>query len=122
MLDIKYIRDNAASLKKAIADKQLNPKIVDEVLRVDGDRRQLIGTVEELRQQINAHAAKLKSGKPSESDIDIGRKLKAKLQDIEPQLNKIEDTYIDFMYRIPNPAFPDVPVGKDESENVVIKT
>ena len=65
MLDIKFIRDHADSLKKAIADKQLNPKIVDEVLRVDEDRRQLIGGVEELRQQINAHAAGLKGGQPS---------------------------------------------------------
>ena len=121
MLDIKYIRDNADSLKKAIAAKQLNPKIVDEVLRVDEERRQLIGAVEELRQQINEHAAKLKGGKPSDEDIDIGRKLKAKLQDVEPQLNKIEEMFFDFMYRIPNPAFSDVPVGRDESENVVVK-
>ena len=87
MLDIKYIRDNAASLKKAIADKQLNPKIVDEVIRVDDQRRDLMGQVQDLRAKINEHAAKLKSGKPSDSDIAIGRDLKEKLKDIEPQLN-----------------------------------
>ena len=36
MLDIKYIRDNADSLKKAITAKQLNPKIVDEVILEKG--------------------------------------------------------------------------------------
>ena len=121
MLDIKYIRDNAASLKKAIADKQLNPKIVDEVIRVDDQRRDLMGQVQDLRAKINEHAAKLKSGKPSDSDIAIGRDLKEKLKDIEPQLNQVEKAYQDLMYQVPNPAAADVPLGKDESGNKKVK-
>lgn len=121
MLDIKFIRDNAASLKKAIADKQLNPKIVDEVIRVDEDRRKLIAAVEELRQQINAHAAGLKSGQPSAQAIAKGRELKEKLKDSQPQLAQVEKAYLDLMYQVPNPAAQDVPFGQDETGNQEVK-
>ena len=121
MLDIKFIRDHADSLKKAIADKQLNPKIVDEVLRVDEDRRQLIGGVEELRQQINAHAAGLKGGQPSAEAVAKGRQLKEKLKDIDPQLAQVEKAYLDLMYQVPNPAAEDVPFGRDDTGNTEVK-
>ncbi len=121
MLDIKFIRENADTLKKAIADKQLNPKIVDEVLRVDEERRKLIVEVEAVRKEINDHAEKLKGGKPSEADKQKGRELKKKREDIEPRLNQIEKTFLDLMYQVPNPAAKDVPFGKDDTGNVEIK-
>lgn len=121
MLDIKYIRENADSLKKAIEAKQLNPKIVDEVIRVDEDRRRLIGDVEELRKQINDHAAGLKGGKPSDEAITKGRELKEKLKNIEPQLTQVEKTFDDLMFQVPNPAAADVPFGKDDTGNVEVK-
>ncbi len=121
MLDIKYIRENADTLKKAVADKQLNPKIVDEVLRVDEERRELIGQVEDLRKQINDHAAKLKGGKPTAQEIATGKDLKEKLKDIEPQLNQLEKAFQDLMFQVPNPPASDVPFGKDDSGNVEVK-
>lgn len=121
MLDIKYIRDNADTLKKAIEAKQLNPKIVDEVIRVDDQRRSLMGQVQDLRAKINEHASKLKAGKPSDSDIAIGKDLKGKLKDLDPQLAKVEKTYQDLMYQVPNPAAKDVPFGKDDTGNIEVK-
>ena len=81
MLDIKYIRDNADTLKKAIEAKQFNPDIVGEVIRVDTERRDLMEQVQKRRAEINEHAAKLKGGKPSDADIAIGRDLKEKLKE-----------------------------------------
>jgi seryl-tRNA synthetase len=121
MLDIKYIRENADTLKKAVADKQLNPKIIDEVLRVDGERRALMEQVQALRAQMNDHAAKLKGGQPSDDDIAVGRDLKEKLKDVEPQLNQLEKAFGDLMYQVPNPAASDVPFGKDDTDNVEVK-
>lgn len=120
MLDIAYIRDNAATLKKGIADKQLNPNIVDEVLRVDGERRGLIQQVEKLRAEANKHAAAIK-GKPTAEQIEKGRAFKQQLQDLEPQLKQVEKTFLDLMYQVPNPAAADTPIGKDETGNVEVK-
>ena len=62
MLDIKFIRDNANDLKKAVEAKQLNPKVVDEIIRIDDERRVLMDQVQKLRTKINEHAATLKAG------------------------------------------------------------
>lgn len=125
MLDITYIRDNADQLKKAIAEKQLNPAIVDEVLSTDEERRKLIVGVEKIRQEINLNTDEIKksaSKKPSPEQIQKGRELKAKLQDVEPELKKIEETFRDLMMQVANPPAEDVPVGKDEDSNKVVKT
>jgi len=122
MLDIKYIREHAEELKTAIGHKQMNPAIVDEVIRVDDERRKMIQQVEEVRSKANKHADSLKAGKPSAEQIEIGKKLKQELQDLEPQLKKIEETFKDLMYQVPNPSAHDVPIGKDESGNKVVKT
>lgn len=125
MLDISYIRDNQDELKKAIANKQLNPAIVDEVLAMDERRRELIVQVEDVRRQINANTEEIKqstSKKPTEEQITKGRELKAQLQDIEPELKKVEEMYQDLMYQVANPPADDVPVGKDESGNQVVRT
>lgn len=118
MLDIQYIRDHAEELKKAISDKQFNPQIVDEVLRLDKERRELLVKVEELRKQSNAHNQVIKAqGKPTPEQIEQGKELKKQLQDVEPQLKQVEETYLDLMLQVPNPPAHDVPFGKDESGN-----
>lgn len=123
MLDITYIRDHAEELKQAITNKQLNPEIVDAVLTADEQRRMLIVQVEEIRQKSNAHVAEIKKqGKPTPEQIEIGKQLKKQLQDVEPQLKQVEETFKDLMYQVPNVPASDVPVGKDESGNQVIKT
>jgi len=125
MLDITYIRENAEALKTAIAHKQLNPAIVDEVLRVDEKRRELMVLVQGLRQQINENVTAIKQNgdnRPTPEQIETGRQLKTRLQDIEPELKQVEETYQDLMYQVANPPAADVPIGKDESGNQVIKT
>jgi seryl-tRNA synthetase len=125
MLDITFIREHEASLREAIINKNLNPKIVDEVLSCDDQRRGLIVQVEKIRQAINANTDEIKKSenkRPSEEQIAKGRELKAQLQDIEPQLKQVEETFQDLMYQVANPPASDVPVGKDESGNTVERT
>lgn len=124
MLDINYIREHAADLKTAIANKQLNPSIVDQVLSADEQRRGLIVQVETVRQQINENTNAIKNSetkRPTEEQLQRGRELKAILQDIEPQLKQVEETLQDYMYQVANPPAADVPIGKDESGNEVVK-
>ncbi len=113
MLDINYIRDNQDIVKQAAKNKNLNPDIVDEVIRVDKQRRELIVKVDEIR------AAK---NKLTRDQIEQGRQLKKQLKDIEPQLKQVEETFNDLMLQVPNVPAKDVPIGPDESGNKVIKT
>ena len=112
MLDINYIKDNPDTVKTAAKNKNLNPDIVDEVIRLDDKRRQLIVTVEAIRAEKN---------KLTRDQIDRGRELKKQLKDVEPELKQVEETLNDLMLQVPNVPAQDVPVGEDETGNKVIK-
>lgn len=125
MLDITFIRENANDLKTAIAHKQLNPSVVDQVLSLDDQRRTFIVQVEDIRKQINENTNAIKTSetqRPTEEQLQLGRELKSKLQDIEPQLKQVEENLRDMMFQVANPPAVDVPVGKDESGNEVVRT
>lgn len=120
MLDIQYIRDNADLVKTGIKNKNYNPDVVDNLLRVDTRRRELIGQVEKIRGERNALNDKLKSARSDEL-IAKSKNLKTELDNIEPELKKFEADFKDLMLQIPNVPLAEVPVGKDESDNVVVR-
>lgn len=112
MLDINYIRENIDLIKKAIKDKKIDLDL-DQLLTIDQKRRDLISKVDNLRQDRN-EAAKNK-------DIERGKKVKENLVVIEKDLEKIEGDFFNLMILVPNIPLSDVPQGKDESENKVIR-
>lgn len=126
MLDIAYIRDNAAAVKKACKDKQLDGAIVDQVLKADQQRRVVVSQVQELHQQANQNAEEVKKqvaegGKPSVAAIAKGKKIKEQLKELEPKLKEAEEKFTQLMLSVPNVPAADVPVGKDETGNVVTR-
>jgi len=112
MLDIQFIRDQAKTVKKAAKDKGLNPQVVDRVLELDKQRRELLVKVEELRGERN------KLGK---KDVEKGREIKKQLKDLEPQLRKVEADFKDLMLQVPSVPAKEVPVGKDEGDNKLVR-
>jgi len=117
MLDIKYIRENAEKIKEAIQNKNIVLDL-DELLRVDDERRGALAKIEDLRAQRNEIAAKAKSGKPAKEDIEKGKKLKEEIAVLETEFSKTEEKFLDLMVKVPTISSPDVPVGKDDSKNV----
>lgn len=114
MLDINFVRENKEKVKKGVAAKNIDSKLVDEVLVLDEKRRKLIVEIETLRAKRNQIA---KEGKASEE----GKKVKEELKEKEPELAEIEAKYKDTLWKIPNVFSDDTPIGKDESENKVIR-
>ncbi len=113
MLDIQYIRDHSEQVKTAARHKNLNPEVVDQVLRLDEKRRDLLQQIESLRATKN---------RLTRDQVDQGRQLKKQLKDIEPELRRVEADFHDLLLQVPNPPASDVPVGTDETGNQVIKT
>jgi len=113
MLDIKFIRENPEKVKKAAAAKQQDPKMVDELLVIDKKKRELLGKIEDLRAQRNVVA--------KARDIKKGKEIKKQLKKLEPELKAVEQKVNDLLIIIPNIIAEDVPEGKDESENVVLR-
>lgn len=114
MIDINYIRENPEKVKEGIAKKQYDISLVDKVLELDAKRRDLIQKVEELRARRNELA---KEGKPSEE----GKRIKEELKNLEPELDQITSEYEQVLAEIPNLPLEDVPEGKDQSSNKVVR-
>ena len=126
MLDIQFIRDHVEQVKQACSDKQLDPKVVDQVVAIDQKRREMIVQVEDLRRQSNQNVDEIKAAvqqgqKPAADLVEKGRLLKENLKAVEPALKEIEEEFITAMSQVPNLPAQDVPIGPDESANQVVK-
>ena len=121
MLDIKFIRENADSVQENARRKNYDVNIA-ELLKLDGERRELSQRVDVLRERRNAIAASMKGGKPEQSAIDEGKQLKVELSEQEGYLTSLEAEVLALHKKVPNMASADVPVGATEDENVVSKT
>lgn len=113
MLDIKLIRENPELVKTVVAKKHGDLIKVDEAIALDAQRRSLLIKIDALRGQRN-HLGK--------GDVDEGKKIKKELKKLEPQLKKIDEDLFLVMRQIPNIPLDDVPEGKDDSENVIIRS
>lgn len=121
MLDIQFIRENAEKVKQN--NQRKNVKVdIDELLNVDNERRSLLSEMEHLRQKRNQLSETAKDKKPDQKQIAEGQKLKLQVSDIEDKFEKAEAKYTELIKAVPNMAADDVPVGTDETKNVVVKT
>jgi seryl-tRNA synthetase len=68
MVDITLIQQDPKAFRDAVSRKQMNPAIVDEVLRVAAERLQLLKEVEIIRQSMNAYADGIKKSGQKPSD------------------------------------------------------
>jgi seryl-tRNA synthetase len=119
MLDIQFIRENAELVKEKSSQKQVNVDI-DRLLELDKKRRELLSQIEEKRTERNQLIAGV-FGKPSEEAISRGTVLKNELAVIEKDIEPVTKEYTDILKKVPNVPTDDVPVGKTEAENQVVK-
>ena len=119
MLDVKFIRDNQALVEKSAKEKGYIINI-KEVLELDDERKNKLTEVEELRRTRNEIAAQMKGGKPEQSLIEKGKKVKEQLATLEEQLTQTEAKYTAALKSVPNIIFDDVPLGGEE-DSVEVK-
>lgn len=122
MLDIRYIRENAELVQENARHKNYDVNI-EQLLKLDTQRRELSSRADELRERRNANAAKMKGvqGKPDQAIIDEGKAIKIELAELEESLGLLEEDTLKLQKAVPNMALGDVPVGASEDENVVAK-
>ena len=120
MLDINFITKNPDKVKEACKNKQLDPSVVDRLIRVSEQRKQLIIDIEKIRKQRNDLTRDVKN-EPSNEVIEKGKKLKKLLLKLEPELRAVEGQFTNLMLQIPSVPDDSVPIGKDESGNKEIK-
>ncbi|HSD98383.1 MAG TPA: serine--tRNA ligase [Patescibacteria group bacterium] len=120
MIDIKLLRENPKHFEKSSKAKHVAVDIA-HVLEIDKEFRKLSQAVQALRAERNMLVSAMK-GKPTPEQIEKGKDVKERLEKEEHALTSVEEELQRELAKIPNPIKPDVKVGKDESENEVLKT
>lgn len=124
MLDIRFIRENTDLVKQGIAAKSESCDI-DRLLAYDKERRELLQKVEALRHTRKVVSDEIgqckKEGKDAGQQIGEMQKVSSDLKEQEKQLNTIEKQLQELLIQVPNVPHPSVPVGRDESANIVMK-
>ncbi|MBU3964800.1 serine--tRNA ligase [Patescibacteria group bacterium] len=122
MLDIKFIRESQKELKKAIKNKGIDLDL-DKLLAVDDKRVGLLREIEKLnaeKNNINNLIRSAKTEKERKKIIEDGRKIKNKIETIEPKFKKIQQEFDLLMAKVPIIPSPDTPIGKNEADNAEI--
>src|SRR3989344_3735589 len=124
MLSIKYIRENPEEVKAALAKKSVKPVLIDEVITLDKKQRDLQKIVEGYRAEQNTVSEEIqRTADNGERNMKINQMqtLKVEIKKLEPELEKVSQDLREIMLKLPNLPLKDVPVGKDENENQVIR-
>jgi seryl-tRNA synthetase len=122
MLDPKFIRENTEIVKTKSAQKNKDPKLVDQWLEIDVEYRDLQQQIEVLNRRKNEIAELLKdSSKRTPELMAEGKELKSQLEPINARFKELETKWYNLIILIPNMHFDDTPVGKNEDENIVIR-
>lgn len=120
MNDIRYIRENPAEFKQRIETRNIEVD-VDGILALDAQRRALITQVEEIKAERNAGSKLVgKTKDPEERQALIAQMagLGDKITELDAQAAETDAALNDILLGIPNLPDPEVPIGKDEAENV----
>ncbi len=124
MLDIKWIRENAEMLDAALAKRGAEP-LSASLIALDERRRTNLQALQDIQSRRNA-ASKDIGAAMAQKNAELADKLKAEVADLknampalEEDSRKIEAELNDALSRIPNIPLDDVPVGADETGNVV---
>jgi len=127
MLDLHMIREQTDKVRAALRVLGAEDAPIDRVLELDQERRALLVEVEELRARRNAGSKQIgqlmREGRRAEAEA-LKAELAAageRIPQLEERLRQVDAELQDALLRIPNLPHPSVPVGKDESENVVVR-
>lgn len=129
MLDIKFVRENPEIVRENIKKKFQDAKLplVDEVIALDKENREIKGEVEKLRsdknkasKQIGAFMAQGKKEEAEAVKAEVAT-YAARIDELSVREKEVEEQLLSKMMIIPNIIDPSVPVGKDDSENVEVE-
>jgi len=124
MLDLKFIRANTELVRQAITNKNEKANL-DELLKFDDKRRKLQFDFDNLKAEQNRVSQEIAFRKRNKEDaaelISRASKIAEEIKRLNTELNETENELQAVLMWIPNVPHKSVPVGKDESANLVIR-
>ncbi|MDU2184127.1 MAG: serine--tRNA ligase, partial [Negativicoccus succinicivorans] len=124
MLDIKWIRENADRVRENLKNRH-HTADVDEIIRLDEERRTLLAEVEQWKADRNAASKKIakckKEGGDASEIIARMKKVSDAITGHDQRLRDVEEKLHQQMLEIPNVCDASVPVGEDENDNIEVR-
>ena len=124
MLEIKFVRQNLSIVQAAMAARGYHADL-DTFKKCDDDRRVILQEIESLRHQRNVVSDRIaemrKAGDDTAALVVEMRGVSSKIKELDKKLSKTEEFIDTFLLGLPNIAHASVPVGADETDNLVIK-
>ncbi len=130
MLELRFIRENIDLVKEKTAKRGLPTEKLDDFVKIDKERLELLGEVEGLKNQRNIASkeiAVLKRGSDedkakAEPLILEMREIGSKIKELDTTLASIQEKLQEIVMAVPNLCDDSVPVGQDDSDNVELRT
>lgn len=124
MLDLRFIRNEPDRVREGIKNKKEKAD-VDQILSFDDRRRDIIREVEALKAKRNTAtqeiAKKKKAGENADNEIAAMRQVGEEIAALDDKLRDIQAQLDEALSWVPNIPHESVPVGLDESANVVVR-
>lgn len=123
MIDLKLLIEQTEKTKKAILKKTFKGNL-DKIIKMDIERRALMHEIEALKAEQNKISKEIATTEASKKKELLSKSavIKVQTRQIEPKLAQLKIELETELLLIPNPALSSVPEGKDENDNIVIKT
>ncbi len=124
MLEIKFLRQNLSLIQKAL-DVRGETVDLDAFIKQDSEHRAILLEIEDLRHQRNSVSEKIAQMKKNHEDatslIDDMRSVSSNIKNLEKSLGASEEAIETILMGIPNIPHTSVPIGRNESDNTVVK-
>jgi seryl-tRNA synthetase len=121
MLNPKFIRDNIDQVKQNTEERGFDSGIVDKWLEIDNQRLEILQKLELVNKSKNELAQMGKQGMNVDDIREKGKNIKEQAKELEEELRLVDQDWTSLINQIPNIHFAEVPIGKSDKENVVIK-
>lgn len=124
MIDIRIIRERPDEVKHAL--QLLNTSApIDRIVELDAERRRLVTEVDQLKATRNEGSKAISRTRDSDERTRLIAEMKAVgdlIATLDAKIAAADVELHDLTLQVPNMPLPEVPVGKDDSENVVVRT
>ena len=124
MLDLKAIREDPEAARAALARRGAAESL-DELLRLDARRRELLPEIEDGRARQNkaseAIAEAKRGGGDAEAELAEMRELAPRIKQLEAELGEVEAALEELAAQLPNLPDPDAPDGMTEEDALVLR-
>ncbi len=124
MLDLRYIRENAEAVRRAIESKGESADL-DRLLDLDRELRGLIAEADALKQERNVESERIaalkREGRDASDAIERMRGVSERIKAYDDRIASLRSEVRTLLLTIPNVPHESVPVGRDEDENVVVR-